>query len=245
MSPEGDSDGITIRFRRSHLWGALGLVVGLVAGFAVARMTEGEPQAVLYGLPGDTAASTATGQPPGTTPVAGDAEIDTGGRPAFGPEDAAVEVIEFVDFQCPFCGSYARETLPKIEREYGEEIRYVSMHLPLPIHEHAVIAARAAECAFAQARYWEFHERLFADQEQLGRSDLLDHAAHLGLDETAFEACLEADETREQVDADAAVAAELAVASTPTFFVAGEPIVGAQPFAAFKSAIDEALADAE
>ena len=128
---------ITIRLRRSHLWAVAALLVGIGIGVLIGRATADDPQTVLYGLPatqGDGSAATSEGKP---------VRVDMSGSPAQGPEDAKVTMVEFVDFECPFCGRYARDTLPQVRREYGDRIRYVSRQFPLDIHPDAAGAARA------------------------------------------------------------------------------------------------------
>ena len=240
------SDGVTIRIRRAHLWALGSLAVGLVAGFLIARATEDDPQPVLYGLPPAEAGSGQTPAAPGAPTTATEpADVDIGGQPARGPEDAPVTMVEFVDFECPFCGSFARETLPRIEREYGDRIRYVSINFPLPIHEHAEHAARAAECAFEQDRYWEYHAELFANQDGLTPSSLAQHAKRVGVDTGEFEACVKSRETSERVNADVEAAREYGVSATPTFFIDGDPLNGALPYDQFKAALDDALAEGD
>lgn len=223
---------ITVRVRRTHLWAVSGLVVGLALGVVVGRATH-DTRPVLYGLPpaaGDT-----------TTASAAPVEVDTAGRPARGPADAKVTVVEFVDFECPFCGRFARDTLPRLDREFGSRIRYVSRHFPLPSHPHAQHAAVAAECAHEQGRYWEFHRRLFADQSKLDPRSLRRHAEELGLDTTRFAACRRSDSTQRRVDRDAADGRDYGVTGTPTFFVDGRILRGAQPYEQIKAELERAL----
>jgi protein-disulfide isomerase len=228
-----------------HLWALAGLAVGLLAGYLIARLTEDEPRPVLYGLPPAGSPAGQTPAAPGSSAVtpAEPVEVDVSGQPARGPVDAPVTMVEFVDFQCPFCGSFARETLPRIEREYGDRIRYVSMNFPLQVHENAEDSARAAECAFAQDRYWEYHAELFAHQDALAPSDLVEHAERVGLDTGDFEGCLRSSETRELVEEDVDAGREYGVSATPTFFIDGIPLNGALPYPEFKAVLDDALAD--
>jgi protein-disulfide isomerase len=165
------------------------------------------------------------------------------GRPARGPEDAPVRIIEFSDFECPYCLS-ANPTIAQVLEAYGDRIRLVYRHFPLTIHPNARPAAEAAACAAAQGQFWPYHDRLFADQAQLADADLKRHAAELGLDAGAFDACVDGRRYREDVDADMAAGREAGVAGTPAFFINGRLLSGAQPFEAFKQIIDEELASA-
>lgn len=233
--PERRSGEITIRIGRAQLAGLVGLLVGAALGFGAATaLNDDAPRTVLYGAPpaGQTVASS-----PGA-PV----KVATDGRPARGPAGAKVTVVEFVDFQCPFCGRFARDTLPQLEREYGDRIRYVSRHFPLTaIHPHALHAALAAECAFEQDRYWEYHRALFAHQDRLGPRGLTRQARAVGIDTKRFDDCRRSPATRNHVERDLADGRRYGVTGTPTLFVNGRPLKGAQPFAQVKAAIEEEL----
>ena len=166
--------------------------------------------------------------------------------------DARVILVEVSDFECPFCGRHARETLPALKSEFIDSgrVAYAFIHLPLQNHPRAFGAAQAATCAAQQQRFWDMHERLFANQRALAVGDLVAHARALGLDDAAFRACLESGSAA-SVRADLAEASRLGVRSTPTFFLgirdAGGAIVltrrisGARPYAVFHEAIRETL----
>ncbi len=230
-----DGSEITIRLRRSHLWALAGVLIGIGIGILIGRATADDPQTVLYGLPatpGDGGAATSE---------AGPVRVDVSGSPARGPEDAKVTMVEFVDFECPFCGRYARDTLPQLRREYGDRIRYVSRQFPLDIHPHAAAAARAAVCADEQGRYWQLHDMLFAHQEALAKSDLAGYARELGLDMGRYATCLRAPATQAHVERDLADGRRYGVTGTPAFFINGRLISGAQPYPQFKAQLDAAL----
>jgi protein-disulfide isomerase len=178
------------------------------------------------------------------------------GHPAKGDAGARVTLIEFSDYQCPFCGRYFRDTLPQLQKEYVEtgKVRYVFRNFPIEsIHPQAFKAAEAAECAGEQGKYWEMHDRLFGNQSALAPADLPGHARALGLDGEKFEKCLESSQTAESIRQDLADAQKAGVRGTPSFFLgltvpggegvkAVQMIQGAQPYAAFKEAIDGLLA---
>jgi protein-disulfide isomerase len=169
------------------------------------------------------------------------AEVADDGRPARGPSSAKVEVIEFSDFQCPFC-QRANPTVEQVLKTYGDKIRFVYRHYPLPNHPNARPAAEAAACAEAQGRFWEYHDRLFANPTKLTDTDLKAHAAAVGLDTARFDTCFDNRQQKAEVDADIAAADAVGVTGTPAFFVNGRMIDGAQPFDSFKRVIDEELA---
>ncbi len=168
-------------------------------------------------------------------------EVTDGGRPVRGASNAAVEVIEFSDFQCPFC-QRANPVVEQVLKTYGNKIKFVYRHYPLPNHPNARPAAEAAACAEAQGKFWEYHDQLFANASKLADADLKAHAAAVGLDATKFNACFDNRQQKPGVDADIAAADKAGVTGTPAFFINGRAIEGAQPFEAFKRVIDEELA---
>jgi protein-disulfide isomerase len=159
---------------------------------------------------------------------------------AKGPANAPIEIIEFSDFQCPFC-QRANPTVRQVLQTYGDRVRFVYRHFPLGNHPNARPAAEASQCAAEQGKFWEYHDRLFANQSRLGEADLKQSAAELGLDTTKFNACVDTHKYRAQVEADMKAGEEAGVNGTPAFFVNGRMIGGAQPFDAFKRIIDEEL----
>lgn len=223
-------DVITLRISRAHLYGILGLVAGLLAGLLIARVTG-------FGLE--------NGDNPAVARASSDAvpvvDVSTEGQPFRGSADAEVVLVEFLDFQCPFCKRHAEQTLPRILAEYGDEVRYVVRNLPLAIHPFAQKAAEASECADAQGQYWEYHDVLFEHQAALDVDSLKRYARDLGLDATAFDACLDAGQQTTAVKQDTEEAARLGVTSTPTFFLNGRRVVGAKAFDQFKVEIDAVL----
>jgi protein-disulfide isomerase len=162
-------------------------------------------------------------------------------RPAKGPATAPVEIIEFSDFQCPFCLN-AFPTVNQVVATYGDRVRVVYRHYPLPIHPRARPAAEASQCADEQGKFWAFHDRLFGDQARLSDADFKQHAAELGLDTGQFNSCFDSQKYRADVEADIEAGNEAGVSGTPAFYINGRMLSGAQPFEAFKRIIDEELA---
>jgi protein-disulfide isomerase len=170
--------------------------------------------------------------------------VDMAGDPSKGPADAPVTIVEFSDFQCPYC-SRAIDTLKKVEENYAGKIRLVYRDYPLvQIHPNAARAAEAAACANDQGKFWPMHDRLFAHQDKLEAADLKKNAAELGLDTAAFDQCLDSGRHAEGWRKDSADAERYGVSSTPAFFINGRLIVGAQPYEAFAQVIDDELARA-
>ncbi len=186
---------------------------------------------------------------PSPTP---DTNFDVAKRPVQGKADAAVTIVEFTDYQCPFCEKYFTETLPQIRKDYVDtgKVKYIVMNFPLTsIHPQAMPAAIAAECANAQGKYWEMHDKLFGSQsEWAGKDDAVDtfkkYAAGLGLDKDKFAACMNNSETKTAIDAEQQAGMNGGVTGTPAFFINGALLSGAQPIEAFKQVIDEQLAKA-
>jgi len=167
--------------------------------------------------------------------------VEVGAAPTLGPADAPVTLVEFADFECPFCGE-EQPVLTAIMKAYEGRVRLVFKHYPLSIHEHAELAAEASLAAHAQGAFWPYHDALYADQAALGRADLIARADGLGLDLGAFGAALDARTHAAAVAADVAQGDALGVSGTPALFVNGRLGVGALPFEVLASAIDEELA---
>ena len=164
--------------------------------------------------------------------------------PVFGPSSAAVEIIEFSDFQCPFCQRLT-DTLEQLKSEHGSDIRLVFKDYPLPNHAQAFKAAEAGNCANQQGMFWELHDTMFSRQSELGVDDLKRHAGELGMDQAAFDACLDSGRFAEQVNADLTAGQQYGVSSTPTVFINGRAVMGAAPFEMFDEIIREELERAQ
>ncbi len=164
--------------------------------------------------------------------------------PVMGNADAPVTIIEFSDFQCPYCGRFFSETMPSIERNYVQtgKARLVFRQFPLGFHQFAEKAAEASLCANAQGKFWEYHDRLFENQEELGTASLKQHATDLGLDTAKFNACLDSGRMAAEVAKDVSDGQGYGVSGTPDFFVNGVQLTGAQPYAAFQNLIEQELA---
>ena len=181
--------------------------------------------------------------------------LDISGHPSRGENGARLILIEFSDYQCPFCSRHFRDTAPQIDKEYIQtgKLKHVFLDLPLEsIHKSAFKAAEAAHCAGEQGKFWEMHDRLFANQLTL--EPWKPHAEAVGLDVTKFEDCLSSGRHAAQIRADMAEAQKAGFTGSPSFFLAySDPrstkvktvarLVGAQPFASFKAVIDKLLAE--
>jgi protein-disulfide isomerase len=164
-------------------------------------------------------------------------------QPIRGPEDAAITIVEFGDFECPFCAS-VNPTIETLFRDYGQRVRLVWRHNPLSFHKQAGVAAQAAAEAFAQggsAAFWKMHALILENQKALTRPDLERHARQIGLDLDRFRRALDTQAHQAIIEQDLQLAERLGVRSTPAFFVNGLPLTGAQPLDRWKLVIDHEL----
>jgi protein-disulfide isomerase len=186
-------------------------------------------------------------------------DISILGAPVKGDSAAKVTIVEFTDYQCPYCSRHVQSTLAQLEKEYiaTGKVRYILREYPITaIHAQAAKASEAALCAGDQGKYWEMHNMLFANQTKLQEADLLSHGKNLGLNEAALKSCLDQKKYEARVKNDIAEGNKAGVTGTPTFFLGPTDandkakvrvtklLRGALPFASFKQAVDELLAAA-
>ena len=163
--------------------------------------------------------------------------------PILGSENAPITIIEFSDYECPYCRQWHSEVYSQLIDTYGDQIRFVYRDFPLEsIHPNANSAAEAANCAHEQGVFWDYHDMLFSNEKGLGSTAYLEYASQLEIDQAAFQECIETNRYKSEVQADFEFAADLGVRSTPTFFINGIAVVGAQPFEIFQQVIDRELA---
>ena len=160
-----------------------------------------------------------------------------------GSKDAPVTIIEFSDFQCPYCGRFYSQTLPQIEEEYIKtgKVKLVYRHCPLSFHQYAQKASEAAECADEQGKFWEYHDKLYENQNSLDAASLKKYAKELGLDTAKFDSCMDSGKTASKVQKDFKDGQAAGVQGTPAFFINGVPVTGAQPYEVFKQVIEQEL----
>jgi protein-disulfide isomerase len=167
--------------------------------------------------------------------------IETRGRPSKGAADAPVTIVEFADFQCPFCGALVR-TLQQIQTAYKGKVRIVYLQFPLVnVHPDAQKAAEASLCAHEQNKFWELHDAMFADQTKISVRDLKHKAAQLSLDTEAFNSCLDSGKYLREIGADVAEAVKAGVDGTPAMFINGRFLGGNLPFADIQKVIEDEL----
>jgi protein-disulfide isomerase len=172
--------------------------------------------------------------------------------PVLGDAKARVTIIEFGDYQCPFCRIFWKDTFPRLKKEYLDtgKARLVFRDFPQSVHPEAAAAAQAAECAEDQQRYWPYHDKIFREQDRRGQqgevvrfraADLKRWASDVGLDAAAFNECFDSGRHKEEVAKDYADATGVGIQGTPVFFVNGRALFGAHPFATFQKVIEEEL----
>jgi protein-disulfide isomerase len=170
-------------------------------------------------------------------------EVSGAGRPERGGANAKVTIIEWSDYECPFC-KRAEATVEQVMTTYGDKVKLIYRDYPLPFHAHARPAAEAANCANAQGKFWEYNKKLFAAQD-LSTEKLKSMADEVKLDRTKFDDCLTKTPYKAAIDKDIADGAAVGVNGTPAFFINGRMLSGAQPFEKFKEVIDDELANAK
>jgi protein-disulfide isomerase len=215
---------------------------------ADAKVAAGTPRGQLYasfikdGL--EKAAAPAPQQRPGEPDQTTRFRADVKGAPIKGAKDALVTIVQFSDFQCPFC-SRVEPTVSQVMKEYNGKVRVAWRNLPLPFHPNAMPAAIAAHAAGDQGKFWEMHDKIFADQQHMDRPTYEKYAQELGLNMGKFKAALDAEKGKDEIQADAAAGGKIGARGTPAFFINGKFLSGAQPFEMFKTKIDDELKNAE
>ena len=186
----------------------------------------------------------------GVSPTPSKVDVEEGNLPILGDKNAKVTIIEFSDFQCPYCKQLFDTTLQQIKKDYIDtgKVKLAYRHYPLPNHPNAPVAALASECANEQDKFWEYHDKLFAEQNTWGPQDattvkqtLYSYATQLGMNTSQFTSCVETEKYQAKIDEDVAIAQQIGVSATPTSYVNGTPVVGALPYTNFKTILDEQL----
>lgn len=218
------------------LWQAITAILGILLILSI--FTKG-----FLGCPQITGAVVKTEEQPEPQEIPR-TEVSLDDDPVKGNENAPVTIVEFSEYQCPFCGKYFKETYPKIVEEYINtgKVKYVFRDFPLSFHQYAQKAAEAAECAQDQGKYWEMHDKLFQNQKNLDIDSLKKYAKDIGLDVEEFNSCLDSGKYASEVQKDFNDGQKYGVSGTPTFFINGIELVGAYPFDSFKQIIDAELA---
>jgi protein-disulfide isomerase len=239
----------TFTFKATHFYAVLvvlAFAVGILIGFVVWGRTPATPVA-------------AAAPPVVATPTLEEVsyEISTEGFPSIGPADAPITIVEFSDYQCPYCTRWHEDTYQPLFSAYPGKIRLVYRNYPLSFHQNAMMGAEAALCAGDQGQYWAMHDKLFSENDQMNNPEgttldadtYVQWATDIGLDGPSFKDCLSTEKYKPQIQQDVAYAdslptenGEAAVGGTPTFFINGHRLVGAYPLSTFQQIIDADLA---
>ena len=233
-----ESDPQYIRLRRSHIYLAL-IPAAALLGFAAGYFVWGQDAAQdVAAAPAAASAAQAEANPV----IASRIEVDPAGDPSLGPADAPITIVEFSDFNCPHCQRWHREVSQELLSAYPDQIQFVYKDFPIVGGGRVgFLSAQAAHCAEEQGSYWEYHNALFSGAYSLDSSGIDQIAVDLGLDLDPFKECMVEARYAEEVRDDFNYGVSLGVSSTPTFFINGIPLVGAQPVVNFAQIIDSEL----
>lgn len=244
---QAEQDGLIVIRRTTFnyifiaaLFLVLGVVIGAYGAFKVERANRSWLTDALNEALEAQAGAIASSQQAAQTDPDARVEVSADDDPAHGPADVPVVMIEFSDFNCPYCGRFARETLPLLRENYEGRVRFVYRDYPI-LGDSSLQAAIAAECADDQGAFWDFHDLLFENQRSFNPEMFISFAEELRLDVDRFTTCQNDSVARDEVIADYADAQRLSINGTPTFFVNGRRVVGAQPYEVFQGVIDEEL----
>ncbi|MBI4367205.1 MAG: thioredoxin domain-containing protein [Deltaproteobacteria bacterium] len=205
---------------------------GQIRDYLVDTRTDAAHQALLAELKKDAQIDTRL-EPPRT-------KVEGGDNPSRGPANAPIQIVEWTDYQCPYCGS-SRATLNQILATYGDKVRYTIRDFPLNFHQYAMKAHEAAHCAGDQGKYWEMNQQLFGAQRAIEVPKLKEYAKQLKLNTAKFDQCLESGKHADKVRKNMEAGMASGVTGTPSFFVNGVNLSGARPFGEFKDVIDREL----
>ena len=232
----------TVTFRATHFYAVLVLLAfasGILIGYFAWGRTAAPQMAAAQPAPFGAAAAPVDATP---TPQYVRYTIPTDGFPSTGPANAPITIVEFSDFQCPFCREWQQNTYQPLMAAYPGKIRLVYRDFPLTsIHPNAFPAAEAAQCANEQNAFWPYHDKLF-NSENLSDDIYKQYAQELNLDMTKFNTCITNHTYDKTIQDNSDFATKIGVDSTPTFFINGLALIGAQPIDAFKQIIDKELA---
>jgi protein-disulfide isomerase len=196
------------------------------------------------------------GQVASPTPVQNPADLVAANDPVIGNSKAKVTIVEFSDFQCPYCRAFYKDTYSQLKKDYIDtgKVKLVFRDYPLPFHPSAQPAALGGQCATEQGKFWQYHDMVFGEQQKreadptrvaatitFSANDLKAWAAKAGLNAAQFNSCLDSAKYKDNVQADTDAGNKYGVSGTPSFFVNGQLLVGAQPYSEFKKLIDQAL----
>lgn len=222
------------------------LVIGYLLGKVEALQSGTTAVAQTAAPQAPTDPNAAPQAPAAPDPVQVKKDLKMGHLPVDGNENAKITMVEFSDFECPFCGKFYTDTLGQLKKEYVDtgKMKIYYRHYPLSFHPKAVPLAQASECANDQGAFWKMHDKIFENNSTVANmtdDQIKQWGADLGLDTAKFNDCYDNKAHQKEIDEDMAAGTAVGVSGTPTFYINGKQLVGAQPFAAFKAIIDEEL----
>ncbi len=244
-TPASSAPAATLASLASNIPFAILIAAAMISGSILYTRSGSLPSDAIANIGGDGAQAVAT-----PTAIKDPSVLSDKNDASLGKADAKVTIVEFSDFQCPFCRSFFQGAYGQIKKDYIDtgKVRLVFRHFPLSFHPAARPSALAAECAGDQGKFWQFHDKMFTEQEKKGTgtvsygiAELKTWASQIGLDSAKFNSCLDGEKYASKVDTDTAAGSKYGVSGTPSFFINGKLLVGAQPFAKFKELIDSAL----
>jgi protein-disulfide isomerase len=232
--------------------GLVCLVIGAIMGMVIAQrmaapsaLDDTQVEAII-----NRAVATAVAAVPQTVDQAAQGlnentvyTVSTEGAPSIGPADAPITIVEFADFRCGYCRRHFEETFQPLLNAYEGSVRYVFRNFPI-LSQESLVAALAGECADDQGGFWEFHDRAYSNQDLLTREQFILYATEMGLNVDTFTTCLDEQQHMSEVAQDFQEGQVLGVTGTPTFFINGKPLIGAQPYQQFQLRFDAVLAEA-
>lgn len=260
-SERQEDEFLTLRFKKNQivpLCILISLAVGLSIGYLlwgndqVTQVSAADPTQAVQALVLPTETVQEQTIPPQATqvptvqtaPIVTRYDVSIDDDPVLGPDTAPITLVEFSDFECPYCTKWHNEVFEPLMETYGDQIRFVYRDFPInQIHSEALPAAEAANCAYEQNQFWAYHDLLFkGGTQELSSENYIKYAEELSLDMDDFNECTASNRYVDEIMADHDDATRLGVRSTPTFFINGIAVVGAQPFEVFQQIIDKELA---
>ncbi len=237
-----EGEGYTFRIDKAMLWQGISIILAAMVIFLWFNPDFGranDEKSIIP--PANMPADIPSQNPQQPTRLS---NVETDDDPVLGEKDAPVTIVSFEDFQCPYCKRAYDDAIQQIKKGYIDtgKVKYVFRDFPLSFHPNAAPAAEAAECADEQGKFWEYHDALYANQNKLGKEMYTKIAQELKMDITKFSQCIDSGKYKQEVQKDFEYGQSIGVSGTPTFFVNGIKLVGAQPYEAFKQVIDAELA---
>jgi len=240
-SHEKSDEKVSFTLSKVRIWQGVSVILAILVVVLWMFPDLGKAGGAQVAAPTGNAPSPSPG--PAPAPARLD-NVDEDDDPVLGDKNAPVTIVSFEDYQCPFCKRAFDQTFPQLKKDYIDtgKVKYVYRDFPLGFHPQANPAAEASECADEQGKFWEYHDEIFNNQATLGRDLYIKLAGDLGLDVGKFTQCIDNGEMKQEVQADTSYGSQIGVSGTPTFFINGVKLVGAQPYAAFQQVIEAELA---